>query len=1124
MPNDPRVAQLLEDILESDRSPEEVCQGCPELLPFVREGLQRIGRVDGALDALFPEIKQDPLETRAEGSTTESQTPHVLGYKIESVLGRGGMGVVYKARQLNLGRTVALKMLLAGPYAGQHERLRFRHEAEAIAALHHGNIVQVHDVGEHDGRLYFTMEFVEGGSLAQKIHGTPQPARQAAALVSTLARAVHAAHHAGIVHRDLKPGNVLLTTDGTPKLSDFGLAKRQEEGDGLTLSGAALGTPSYMAPEQAQGRKGAAEPALDVYALGAILYELLTGRPPFRAATHAETMRQVIFEDPVPPSRLNASVPRDMETICLKCLQKPPELRYTSADALAEDLDHFLRGEAIAARPDGRLQRVARRIRRQPVLAAAVLVTTLLALFLTSGALWVISERAAVERAADEDLQEMARLEDASLWPEAQAAWQRAKVRVAEGASANLRGRVDQGLRELQLVARLDGIRLKRIARAGQAKGDPDADYEKAFVEADLGCVGDDPADVAARIRALPIRNALVGALDDWNLCFRQEAPESARRAAWVRDVAQRSDAEPASWRGRVRDPKSGDPNTLLELIASAPVDDKSVPLLLGLANRLEAAGQSPFPFLSKVQRAHPNDFWANFVLANKLRESGQAENSIRYFQAALVTRPQTSDVYNNLGLAVMTLGRYEEAIEYFQKAADLDPSNTAAFGNVGVLWSNLGQHDKAIERLEHALGRKPEFAVFHTQLANCLEIKQRTEEAITHYRRGLELARGDTPQMRALKRETINHLYAIFGSRGRIEEARVDWAKVLESKPRDHDAWYGYAELCLFVGQEEEYRRTRRAMLDLFAGSSEPMIAERTSRACLLLPSTPDELRLSMALVERALSGKGSVNSMMYRHFLFVRGLAEYRQGRFDAALSTMRGPASGAALGPSPRLVEVMALSKLGQTAEAKNKLAEIASGFKWSPEQSLNQDAWICHVLRREAESMIFPNLHAFLEGTYQPRDNTERLVLQAICQSASRPKAAAQLYVDAFAADPSLANDVGRSYRSKAADVAVLAGCGRGADATGLGESERKHWRAQARQWLRADLKGWTQLMNASFAFRDKVLPAITKLQTDPELALLREPAALSRFDDEERKDCLALWGDMALLVKRLESIN
>jgi serine/threonine-protein kinase len=350
-----------------------------------------------------------------------AEWPYVEGYEILGELGRGGMGVVYKARQTALGRVVALKMLRGGAGADAEELARFRAEAEAVVRLKHPNIVQIHEVGQQDGRPFFSLEYVAGGSLSDRICDQPQPPRDSARLVETLARAIHYAHERGIIHRDLKPANILLQVepksearnskseirkpnqvltgpredptpgsgprevefvsdfgfrvsdfspaDFCPKITDFGLAKVLDQAVGLTRSGVAMGTPSYMAPEQAEGRTKDVSPATDVYSLGAVLYELLTGRPPFQGVSAVEIVNKVVREDPEPPSRVQAGVPRDLETICLKCLEKDPHRRYASAEALAEDVRAFLAGEPIRARAAGAAERALKWARRRPGLA-----------------------------------------------------------------------------------------------------------------------------------------------------------------------------------------------------------------------------------------------------------------------------------------------------------------------------------------------------------------------------------------------------------------------------------------------------------------------------------------------------------------------------------------------------------------------------------------------------------------------------------------------------------------------------------------------------------------------------------------------------------------------------------
>jgi tetratricopeptide (TPR) repeat protein len=483
-----------------------------------------------------------PGATAAEGEDSAldaglAEAEGVPGYEILGELGRGGMGVVYKAMHLPLKRLVALKMILAGAHAGPEHLSRFQTEAEAAARLQHPNIVQIYEVGEHQGRPYFSLEFVQGGSLAGRLRGLPQPGVQAARLVEALARAVQYAHEQDIVHRDLKPANVLLAADGTPKVTDFGLAKLLDRGTGHTDSGAVVGTAGYMAPEQAGGHSRQVGPAADTYALGAILYELLTGRPPFAGENFFETLVQVCETAPVPPRRLQPTVPRDLETVCLKCLAKEPPKRYPSARELADDLRRFVDGEPIRARPTPGWEQAWKWARRRPWQAVSVVSGSLLllalpalaivyALFERQRGLYVDEQAAVLKRqlkqreTVDTERESGLADEKAARWDEAEQHFSRALV--------NLDPEADPAERR-RLEADRDRVGDQRKARAASRDWkDRRERFEKERAEVLFHVLDFTEPDREANRAA--VRRTAPTALEEFGLKLEDSPADAARR------------------------------------------------------------------------------------------------------------------------------------------------------------------------------------------------------------------------------------------------------------------------------------------------------------------------------------------------------------------------------------------------------------------------------------------------------------------------------------------------------------------------------------------------------------------------------------------------------------------
>jgi serine/threonine protein kinase/Tfp pilus assembly protein PilF len=760
----------------------EDCGHCQELLqqisarapakihPTLLDALSDADLLQSTADEaeFFDRLTQNVLSHQSLGTDDRARAMvdslsgrELAGYEILEELGRGAVGVVYRARHLELNRLVALKIVLSGPHLSNISRQRFRQEAQAIARLRHPNIVQVYDFGESSGYPYVSLELIEGDNLARWLGGVPRPAAESARIVEVLAKAIGYAHSRGVIHRDLKPSNVLLGArkasfaepsiadthtaqwfEHDLKITDFGLAKIAPDSggveDSLTQSGMIMGTPAYIAPEQARGDTSGIGPAVDIYSLGAILYELLTGRPPFRGATPMETLLQAAHQEPTSLVRLAPHAPRDLQTICLKCLEKNVANRYATAWELAADLERFRKHEPILARPLGRVQRALRWVRRKPVPAAVISGIFLLLMALGAGAVSVKLKQAAMYRAEEENLREVDRLQSAGNWSQANSRLAQAKVLLGTGAPVQLQSRIeslDQNSRNYELLSRLDAIRLERaiVVQGPLNNSQADHDYETTFRDTGLMNAGDDAATVAARISESSIRAALLAAMDDWAVCT-----DNGDRRARLMEIARRVD--PDVWRDRARDPVAWtNRGTLAELAKTAPLGEQSVQLLVALGNRLQATGGNAVEFLTRVQQAHPADFWANYFLGSALTKK-KSPDAAGYFRAALAIRPDSAVVYDGLGSALRAVGRVDEAIEQYRRAIQLNPNYGWAYTSLGGALRAQGRLREAIEQYRRAVEIDPNYAWGHYVFANALRETCRLDEAIAHYHRAIEI------------------------------------------------------------------------------------------------------------------------------------------------------------------------------------------------------------------------------------------------------------------------------------------------------------------------------------------------------------------------------------------------
>jgi serine/threonine-protein kinase len=976
------------------------------------------------------------------------------------------MGVVYKARPISLHRPVALKMIKAGVLADDAELRRFQNEAEAVARLDHVGIVPVYEVGEHDGQRYFSMKLVEGSNLAEQLPTFKANPTAAATLLAETAEAVHHAHMRGILHRDLKPANILIDAEGHPHVTDFGLAKRVESDVEMTQSGAILGTPAYMSPEQATGRRGSITTATDVYGLGAILYALLTGKAPFGGESVFEALDAVRTRPPEPPKKLNPHVPRDLETICLKCLEKDQRRRYASAQALADDLHAWLGSRPITARRVGSAERVWLWCKRKPAVAALAVAVVLAAVGGTAAVIVVQTEANRLLEKKNFDLQ----LSNTKL--------DQQRVRAVD--------------RETQAI---DAVKRFRDAVANETvlKNNPALD------------------DLRKRLLKEPL--AFFRALRDRLQADRDTRPESLARLAdaclglssLTSEIGDKQDALIAYRESLAIFQKLAD--------ANPAVTDSQKNLADSHYNigRLLSATGKPAEALQAYESA--------LAIRQKLADANPA---VTRFQIDLAAS------HKNIGLLLSDIGKPAEALKACdldlaieQKLADVNPSDPALRSNLAGTLHNVarilylqGRNSEALALYERARSNSEAavrgdgsvtryqlfLATHHNAIGNVLTNTGKPAEALKAYEsaRAIYLKLADAnptvTDFQSLLASTDINIGMLLSETGKpdqalkaYESARAIHQKLADANPTVIDFRFNLALSQDHIGN----------VLREIGKPAEAMKSFETSLAIfrVLVREHPESPEFASGL------GGGLHNAAMID--LDAKRFEQAR-GRLRQAVEWQRKALASTPANTNYRRFLVNHLTGLIDAArglgdtKAERELARLRD----SDPAMKALDARLSVVLKGEA-----------------PKSNTERLELAQRAYDKAL-HAAARLWDEALETDPKLSEDRRARYRYNASRAASLAAIGQGKDDPPRDDAVKAKLRRQALDWLKAELSAWKRAAETvEPATKGMVAKTLADWKEDADLAAIRDARALAKLPEAARKQWQSLWADVDALLKR-----